>query len=576
GSQTAADEAPKRPAAPATPAPGPAPAASPEDKAASKPSASPAQPAGAGWYCQVMGKEIGPLSPSALRELAASGFLAPGVPVREGIHGDWVSSERVKGLFAEAPKAAPDKPVKRPAASPAPAPKPAPVGPPNELPAKAPAKRPSSKPQSSGVSWYYEVLGEETGPLSTVQLRELAQSGFITPDVQVRKGADGRWLPAAQVEGLFDKADLAAAASLPPIPKPPPAPTAAPSPVAGRPRAADKPSNAPATARPQAADTGWYYEAMGQATGPVSSSALKELAGSGLLTPDTLVRRGSTGNWVAAKQVRGLFDRRAAAASKQTGRRTPAKPTPRPAPEPLPDSALEPLPSSPAAGPSPVGGMADLLDEAFSAPLPAAAGPTLRAPPVRKPARKPTRKPRHVASSSFGADLDRPRRGRAPGMASRILIGGFMAFIGGVGVVVGGIVILVFGLALVGAGRGGLSTLPAATAARGIFVLLVLLAMSVVSLVASYYYLSGGIGILQGKSAGADKGATASTIDITLSISAVLFQGVLAAMASSQGAEQAAAAGAAMGFTLVLASVRCVIAGALLWWCKTIGQNLPR
>ena len=160
-------------------------------------------------------------------------------------------------------------------------------------------------------------------------------------------------------------------------------------------------------------------------------------------------------------------------------------------------------------------------------------------------------------------------------MLSRILIGGFMTFIGGVGVVVWGLLILVFGLGLVGAGAGGLAALPIASAVTGVVAMLFALAVGVIALIASYYYLSGGIGVMQGKSAGADKGALASSIVITLEVLGVLVQFGFTAAASGQEGGQAAAQGALV-LTIVLASIRCLISGALLWWCKTAGQNLPR
>lgn len=603
-SREGADESPEGSAAPKqAPAGG---SGGREVESPSKPSASEPQPAADGWYCQVMGKEIGPLSPSALRELAASGFIAPGVPVRKGIHADWVPSDRVKGLFAEAPKAAARKKAEPPAAPPEPDEKPAPVEPRRGPPEKAPAKPPPSGPQSSGVSWYYEVMGEETGPLSAAQLRELAESGFVTSDVLVRKGADGRWVPAEEVEGLLQKADKSdaadlspdAAAALPPIPKPPPAPIAC-APPAETPRdAADKASPKPAPVRAQTTDAAWYYEAMGQETGPLSSAALKELADSGLLTPDTRVRMGAAGAWVVARQVKGLFERRSAAAVSKRAKRPAAaeggpapavpkpaaKPAPRPAPkpapealpefalEPLPQSALDPLPSTAAAGPASLGGMGDLLDEALSAPIPVSTGPALPAAPR---AHKPARKPRHVASSPFGGGSGRPRKRRGPGMVSRTLIGGLMVLGGTTGLVVSAILILVFSLGLIGAGMGAFGALPVASAARGVFVLLVNLAMNVVALVGSYYILSGGAGIMRGQSAGADKGAMGYTIAITLQVFTILFQVVMVNMASGQGAAQAAAVQRELEVIVVLACIRIPIHGALLWWCKTAGQRLP-
>ncbi len=87
--------------------------------------------------------------------------------------------------------------------------------------------------------WFVQVRGTEVGPLGAGELRQLArQRRFATTDL-VRKGKDGRWIAAAEIEGLFD--DVA---------RPPPAiapaviPPASPSTVAvvsPMPRAAPEP-----------------------------------------------------------------------------------------------------------------------------------------------------------------------------------------------------------------------------------------------------------------------------------------------------------------------------------------------
>lgn len=53
--------------------------------------------------------------------------------------------------------------------------------------------------------------------------------------------------------------------------------------------------------------TDWFYRAGDTETGPLSSGVLKQLAGQGLVTPQTLVRKGPRGRWVPAAKVKGLF-----------------------------------------------------------------------------------------------------------------------------------------------------------------------------------------------------------------------------------------------------------------------------
>lgn len=53
---------------------------------------------------------------------------------------------------------------------------------------------------------------------------------------------------------------------------------------------------------------GWHYEIDGTEYGPVPSNLLKRMAGMGKLTADSLVRRTGDARWIAARNVKGLFD----------------------------------------------------------------------------------------------------------------------------------------------------------------------------------------------------------------------------------------------------------------------------
>ncbi len=65
--------------------------------------------------------------------------------------------------------------------------------------------------------WYFQVMGQELGPLSVGELKAKVANGQIQPDTLVRKTAEGKWVFAGKVKGLFA------------IPEePPPAPVAPP------------------------------------------------------------------------------------------------------------------------------------------------------------------------------------------------------------------------------------------------------------------------------------------------------------------------------------------------------------
>lgn len=51
----------------------------------------------------------------------------------------------------------------------------------------------------------------------------------------------------------------------------------------------------------------WYVEDEGRATGPFSVSQMKAQAAANRIKPETRVRKGLRGKWIAAKNVRGLL-----------------------------------------------------------------------------------------------------------------------------------------------------------------------------------------------------------------------------------------------------------------------------
>ena len=70
--------------------------------------------------------------------------------------------------------------------------------------------------------WYCSMSGDVSGPLTGAQLKELAAGGYLSPDDLVRKTAEGGWVAARRVTGLFaaegspskpDKEALAAAST---------------------------------------------------------------------------------------------------------------------------------------------------------------------------------------------------------------------------------------------------------------------------------------------------------------------------------------------------------------------------
>lgn len=53
-------------------------------------------------------------------------------------------------------------------------------------------------------AWFYQLMGDEVGPVSAGELKRRAQQGDIQPDTLVRSAPDGKWTPAERVKGLLE------------------------------------------------------------------------------------------------------------------------------------------------------------------------------------------------------------------------------------------------------------------------------------------------------------------------------------------------------------------------------------
>lgn len=59
------------------------------------------------------------------------------------------------------------------------------------------------------TEWYYRVMNDVVGPLSSRNLLDVVRAGQIKHDTLIRKD-DSQWVPASQVSGLLDAADQSA------------------------------------------------------------------------------------------------------------------------------------------------------------------------------------------------------------------------------------------------------------------------------------------------------------------------------------------------------------------------------
>ena len=169
-------------------------------------------------------------------------------------------------------------------------------------------------------SWKCIVSGQEYGPLTDQELRNLARGGTLKPTDMVVRDGTRNWVPASKVKGLFDV----------PVAK-----------VVSEPASRE---DEHAGSEPSPPPSSWKCIIDGQECGPMSTKQLMELARSDELKPTDMVARDGARNWMPAGKVKGLFG--SALASSQKSQLT--RPTTVAAePSTQEAAAAPPLPSQP-------------------------------------------------------------------------------------------------------------------------------------------------------------------------------------------------------------------------------------
>jgi len=143
------------------------------------------------------------------------------------------------------------------------------------------------------TEWYCLLMGTELGPFSSKQLLEMARHHQITPDDSVKKGADGNWVGAHRVKGLFEDsgASTIIMASLPPD-------------VLQALESAQ--GTAKTTGATEPSQVNWHYISDHNKVGPLSFDQLVAHGREGLLKPHCRVWSSKSPKWCEAKDVAGL------------------------------------------------------------------------------------------------------------------------------------------------------------------------------------------------------------------------------------------------------------------------------
>jgi GYF domain 2 len=143
------------------------------------------------------------------------------------------------------------------------------------------------------AQWYCRLMGTELGPFTSNQLLEMARSHRLMPDDSVKKEADGMWVAAHRVKGLFDDASASTIimASLPPEVK----------------QALESKQEATkVVAVPEPRPIKWYFISDQNKVGPLSFDELVAHGREGLIKPKTRVWSSKSPKWCEAKDVEGL------------------------------------------------------------------------------------------------------------------------------------------------------------------------------------------------------------------------------------------------------------------------------
>jgi hypothetical protein len=141
------------------------------------------------------------------------------------------------------------------------------------------------------AKWYFQIDGEEFGPVDAAFLKRIAASGRLKHEHKVRREDSKDWHLAKKVQGLFSTGQNESA----PSPAAPAAMTKQAAPAAAATSAAPHP-------------TRWYYAVDGQEVGPLELVDLKGLVAKGRLIPTQQLRQTDSSRWQSAQQLLpGLF-----------------------------------------------------------------------------------------------------------------------------------------------------------------------------------------------------------------------------------------------------------------------------
>jgi hypothetical protein len=120
--------------------------------------------------------------------------------------------------------------------------------------------------------WYYRMFGQDFGPVSFEELKQLAELGSISSDDEVRQSSAAAWSAAGSVTALGLSTSSGPKSILATI------------------------AEAPVQPAPSGAND-WYYKFHGQEMGPIGFEEIVAFAEQGQLEASDEVRLGASGKW---------------------------------------------------------------------------------------------------------------------------------------------------------------------------------------------------------------------------------------------------------------------------------------
>ena len=212
------------------------------------------------WYVTIEGEQRGPLSAAELKQLVADGTVGPDTAVHTPEHPMHLPARKVKGLFQGQPRADDSDSM---------------VG--DMLPSSAAdcekqkegaheEMKASDEPPlgTQSMQWHVMIEGKVQGPITTAELRQLADDGRIREDTLVQTDELAPF-PAGSIQNLFSRTHPVAA-------------------------------------------TQWYVTVEGEQKGPLTDTDVRRWVEDGRINRDTFVRVGIDGEWQPAGDHVGLFD----------------------------------------------------------------------------------------------------------------------------------------------------------------------------------------------------------------------------------------------------------------------------